>query len=78
VPVRLPLAERRTRERVAANLRRLREAADLTLEEAGDRANIHWRHWQKIEAGEVNLTLRSLTRLAGGLGVDVDQLFVHQ
>jgi transcriptional regulator with XRE-family HTH domain len=28
------------------------------------------RHWQKIEAGEINVTLNTLAKLAQALGVD--------
>lgn len=56
------------------NARRLREHAGLTLEEASHRAGLHWRHWQKIESGEVNLTLASLARVADALAVEAAQL----
>jgi transcriptional regulator with XRE-family HTH domain len=62
------------RRRLAANVRRHREARRFTLEEAADRAEMHWRHWQKVEAGEVNATLRTLARLADALGVDPAEL----
>lgn len=62
--------ERRIRRRIAANVRSRREEAGLSLEEAADRAEMHWRHWQKVEACEVNTTLRTLARLAGALGLD--------
>lgn len=64
------MLERRIRKRIAVNVRRHRERADLTLEEAAHRAEMHWRHWQKVEAGEVNTTLRTLARLADALGLD--------
>jgi transcriptional regulator with XRE-family HTH domain len=58
------------RNRFARNLRRHRVADGLTLEEAAHRADLHWRHWQKLEAGEVSPTLRTLARLAETLRVD--------
>lgn len=61
-------SERRLRRTLAANLRRHRADARLTLEEASHRAGMHWRHWQKLEAGEVNATLRTLARLGDALG----------
>jgi transcriptional regulator with XRE-family HTH domain len=67
-------AERRLRNRLARNVRRLRVAGDLTLEEAAHRAELHWRHWQKLEAGEVSPTLRTLARLAEALRVDPREL----
>ncbi|MBI4702179.1 MAG: helix-turn-helix transcriptional regulator [Deltaproteobacteria bacterium] len=71
---RLPRSEHRLRRTLAANVHRARQAAGLTLEEAADRAGMHWRHWQKIEAGEVNATLRTLARLAGALGTPAGAL----
>jgi transcriptional regulator with XRE-family HTH domain len=74
VPARLSTPERRIRQKLAANVRLLREEAGLTLEEVAHEAGLHWRHWQKVEAGEVNVTLASLVRLAGALHVAVTRL----
>ena len=38
---------------------------------------VGWRHLQKIEAGEVNLTLRTLCRCADVFGVDVSRILVQ-
>ena len=62
--------ETELRERLALNVRKLRESAGLTLEQAAERSGMYWRHWQKVEAGEVNATLKTLVRL--GLALDVD------
>ena len=35
---------------------------------------MHWRHWQKIEAGEVGITLRTLAKLSVALGVEPFEL----
>lgn len=74
MPARLSAPERRLRQKLAANVRRLRQDAGLTLEEASHRAGLHWRHWQKVEAGEVNVTIGSLARLAGALDVEPARL----
>jgi transcriptional regulator with XRE-family HTH domain len=71
---RLATVERRIRKRIASNVRRQREKAELTLEEVAHRAGMHWRHWQKVEAGEVNATLKTLARLSDALGVDPAEL----
>lgn len=60
--------------RVARNVRRLRLAAGMTLEVAAERADLHVRHWQKIEAALMNLTIGTLARLATALGCDVPAL----
>lgn len=56
------------RRRVAANVRRLRLAQGLTLEVAAERADLNVRHWQKIEAAQMNLTISTLVKLANALG----------
>jgi transcriptional regulator with XRE-family HTH domain len=65
------------RKRVAQNLARLRSERGLTFEKLGNRAGLHWRHLQKIEAGESNVTLVTIARLADGLAVDALEL-IHR
>jgi transcriptional regulator with XRE-family HTH domain len=60
---------------LARSLRRLRDAKGLTQEQAAEMAGVNWRHWQKLEAGEVNVTLNTLERICRGLKVDVRELF---
>jgi transcriptional regulator with XRE-family HTH domain len=61
--------------RVAVAVRSLRERRGETQAALSERAGIALRHLQKIEAGEVNLTLHTLARLATALSVDVPDLF---
>lgn len=72
--VRPLLTEHHLRARVAANVRIRREAAKLTVEEAAHRAGIHWRHWQKVEAGETSATLRTVARISNALEVEPGEL----
>jgi len=58
------------RRRLAANVRAARNAAGLTLKVASERVEMHWRHWQKVEAAEVNVTLQTLVRLGEVLDID--------
>jgi len=60
----------RARKRVGANVRRLRVRAQLTQEALAGQVGLGWRHIQKIEAGEVNVTLATISRLASALSVD--------
>jgi transcriptional regulator with XRE-family HTH domain len=60
--------------RVGANLRRFREERDLTQEQLAHAAGLATRHLQKIEAGRVNVTLRTLGRLGSSLGVEASVL----
>jgi transcriptional regulator with XRE-family HTH domain len=66
--------EKRLRRRLASNVRALREERGLTLEAASADASMAWRHWQKIEAGEVAITLRTLAKLADALRVEPTDL----
>ncbi len=62
------------RRRLASQVRRIRVARGLTQEAAADGAGLAVRHFQKIEAEEVNVTLDTLCKLAAALGVDVSEL----
>jgi transcriptional regulator with XRE-family HTH domain len=64
------ITEEIIRRRLSINVRTLRNGARLTLKRSSERAEMHWRHWQKIEAGQVNITLQTLVRLADVLGID--------
>lgn len=63
------------RHRLAVAVRRLRGARGWTQEAAAEAAHLNPRHFQKIEMGSVNLTIRTLERLCGAFGVDVHELF---
>jgi len=52
-----------------------RRALGLTVKEAGAREGVHWRHWQKIEAGQINITFRTVSRVADALDVVALALF---
>ncbi len=71
------ITEEILRNRLRHNVRARRNAASLTLKKASERAEMHWRHWQKIEAGQVNLTVQTLVRIADVLGVDPFELLLE-
>ena len=62
------------RQRIARNVARLRIDQGLTFEVLANRSGLHWRHVQKIEAGDSNITILTLSRLADGLSIDVEDL----
>ncbi len=62
------------RRRLATNVRTARKAAGLTLKVAAERAEMHWRHWQKVEASTVNITLQTLVRIGEALDIDPSDL----
>jgi transcriptional regulator with XRE-family HTH domain len=52
------------------NVRRIRLDRGLSQEELADELGVHRTYMGGVERGERNLTLRSVERLARGLGVD--------
>jgi transcriptional regulator with XRE-family HTH domain len=60
--------------RLAANLKRLRLEEGISQEELASSAGLVSRHVQKLEAGDVNATLKTLNALANALHVDVSDL----
>lgn len=61
--------------RLGLAVKKYRTAKGLTQEKLALQADMGWRHLQKIEAGEVNTTLFTLTKLAKALDVDPSDLF---
>jgi transcriptional regulator with XRE-family HTH domain len=60
---------------LAGNVRRLRENLKWTQEQAAEASEIAVRHFQKIEAGDVNVTVATLVRVAKAFRVPVKALF---
>jgi transcriptional regulator with XRE-family HTH domain len=54
-------------KKFGANVRRERGIRDLTQEQLAERADLHLRSLQKIEAGEINLLLTTVLRLKRAL-----------
>ncbi len=67
-------SEAQLRERVAVNVQRLRLQRGMTICAAADRARMHRRHWQKVEAEDVRFTVGTLGRLAAALEVAPSEL----
>ncbi len=57
-------------ERIAVNVLRLRLQKALSARELAERAHLHLRHMQKIEAGLLPITLGTLGKLGVALEVD--------
>jgi transcriptional regulator with XRE-family HTH domain len=55
---------------VGRNLRAYREARGLSQEAFADLVEVHRTYMGGLERGERNLTLKSLERIAGRMGVD--------
>lgn len=65
----------RVRLRLARTIADHTAALGLSQEEAAHRAGLAWRHYQKLEASEVNDTLKTLVKLSKGLKSDIRGLF---
>ena len=59
---------------VSQNVRRLRQSAGLTVDQASARSGVHPRTLQRIEAG-MNADMKSLAGISVALEVDVAELF---
>lgn len=59
----------RTRRHLGRTIRMLRLKRRLTQEQLAERAGIDVKHLQKAEYAELNITLRTLVRIARGLGL---------
>jgi transcriptional regulator with XRE-family HTH domain len=63
-------------ERIAANVRRLRDDRGWTQEHAADACDgLDTTVYRAIEAGRSNVTANTLSRLCEGFAVDVAELF---
>ena len=60
--------------RLAKALRRERARRGWTQEKTAEAAGMYARHYQKLEEGSVNATLRTLGRLGHAFGVDATEL----
>lgn len=63
------------RRRLAKSLRAHRTRHEWSQEQAAEAAEMNPRHYQKLEEGSVNATLRTLERLCGAYRIDVKRLF---
>lgn len=73
---RLAITETILRRRLGANVRSMRTSSSLTIKKAAGRAEMNSRHWQKIEAGQNNITLFTLARIAQALDVEPGHLLL--
>ena len=60
--------------RVAANIRRIRQAQGLSQEELADRAGLHRTYVSQVERAIKNATIVSLAKIAGALQVEMAEL----
>lgn len=65
----------REKRRLAQAVKRRRIELGMTQEDAAHATHLNTRHYQKLEAGEINVTLRTLSRLAEAFKVRLKDLF---
>lgn len=66
---------RRLQKHIARAIQRQRRALHFTQEDVAHASGIAVRHYQKLEAGELNVTIRTLVRVAKALRCDVSTFF---
>ena len=62
------------RRRLALAVRRERAKRGWTQEATSERAGLNPRHLQKLEAGELNVTIETLGRLCEAFEIDLTDL----
>lgn len=62
------------RERIGLNLQTLRRAKGFSQEELAHQAEVHQTYLSGVERGKRNPSILVLARIAGALGVDVEEL----
>lgn len=67
----------RTRKMLAKRVKERRAQLGQTQEAAAEKADLDVRHWQKLEAADLNVTLRTLCAVATALKSPVAELFAH-
>lgn len=57
------------------NIRQLRKESRLTQEDIADKARLNSSYYGRIERGEINVTIETLSAIAQALNVDTTELF---
>jgi transcriptional regulator with XRE-family HTH domain len=68
------MAKTDLRKKAAQNIRKTRLKKKLTQEKAAEMMGFHYKYYQKIESGTVNLTLDSLQKISSTLKIDPKSL----
>lgn len=61
-------------ERLGAVLRNRREALEYSQESFADSIGMHRAYYSALERGQRNMTIRTLAKVADGLGTDIASL----
>ncbi len=63
------------RKKLGERIKELRKSAGITQEELGERAELSYKFIGEVERGQVNVSLDSIVKIAGALGVKIGDLF---
>ena len=58
------MSSKRLRQLIAKNIKEIRSTLRLTQEEAAEKTGFHYKYYQKIESGTVNLTIDSIEQIS--------------
>jgi transcriptional regulator with XRE-family HTH domain len=73
--MKIPITQERQLREFGGNLRRARVSRKITQETLSEKADLHIRTLQKIEAGQTNILITTLIRLQQGLDCFWHELF---
>jgi len=64
-----------TLKKIGTNVKKARLKMGLTQEQLGEKSGLDSRHIGFIERGEINSTIKTICKIANGLGRSVNSLF---
>jgi XRE family transcriptional regulator, regulator of sulfur utilization len=67
-----------TRETFGRNMRHRRKELGMSQEELGDRAGLEQSYVSNVEAGTRNVSIDNIARIARGLNLEIEQLFLNK
>ena len=74
----MPMSSQQSAEaiqrRIGERMRELRTKLDMTQEAAPAASGIDYKRWQRLEAGDVNATIKTIVRVAITLSVSFEEL----
>lgn len=65
------------KEYIGKKIKEYRKIKDLTQENLGEKAGLHYTYIGQVERGEKEPSLKSLIKIAEALGVGVDKLLIN-
>ena len=74
LPARRPASVQKWADYVGGRIKELRKNAKLTQEDLAEKAKLPQPHISRIESGEISPTRLTLDKIAGALGVSIEEL----